>query len=266
MAIKVEIDQENDIMPNVDGHFFQIPTITRTGDKYKLNNLSLPIDWEDRIADKSKRIDVENFCKRFEQLSQIPDLSGKVLVGEDSGLITRVELDLPSLNKTRVNLGMMYGSQGASYHTENISSIHNVIPYQNFLARYLNIFNNNNRFSFIDTVDDAVGRYFFQNLRIPKEILDIKDPEITDANFQNNFMEKIIYITGQFSSLFNNIKYNDRGLISLFNVDGNDVHTNLCGDEYFKHNIDNAFQAATLYNTVATFLNDIIESRRINIQ
>lgn len=265
MAIKVEIDQENDIIPNVDGHFFKIPTITRAGDKYQLNNFSLPVDWEDRIANKSKRINIENFCERFELLSQIPDLSGKVLIGEDSGLITCVELDLHSLNKTRVNLGMMYGSHGASYHAENILSLHDVLPYQNFLSRYLNIFTNNNRFSFIDSVDEAVGRYFFQNLRIPKEILDIKETEITNSNFQNNFMEKIIYITGQFSCLYDNIKYNERGLISLVNIDSNDVHTNLSGDEYFKHNIDNAFQAATLYDIVATFYNDIIQSRRINI-
>lgn len=255
MAIEVKVGEKLD--PNeTGGHDFRIPTITRRGDRYHLENLHLDPDWEDNIS-KIRQVDPRVFCERFNQ-SYNGILDGQVFYDQDTNLINKVRLNLLQSSSSEVFLYQSYSIHSGSYQSKNIKDISSAIIYQKFLSSYLTrISPRQSRYAFIDKID---SRYFSSELGVPKEINE-SDRKVTDENFQENFYEKAVYTTGQFSTRLNYIKYNDRGLPKLIQIDNDDCHYILDRGSYYSHNVDTPFQAATLHNIVAEFINEIIQRR-----
>ena len=257
MPIEVKAGKGIDLS-EISGHDFLIPAISRDGDYYCLDNSHLPTDYEERI-DSFKRLDLQYFCDSFNKYNYDGKLNGQVLFDKETNIITEINLENLQPQSSRVCLDQsLFNHRTGYYRSENVSRLLTAMTYQGLLSKYLTSVGSV-RYAYIG--GDSSG-YTSYNLEVPKEISESKDKSITNEYQQDKFYPRAVYISGQFSTHLNYIRYDDKGIIKLVQLDNDDCHYINGIHGYGAHNVDTAFQAATLHGIVAEFLNDIITRQR----
>jgi hypothetical protein len=253
MPIEVKVDKEIN-SSEIAGHKFRIPTISRDGDFYRLNNLQLPTNW-DKNHYLFKRVDLQYFCDSLNKDEYGDKLDGKLLYDKDTNLITEISLKNSRGQLSRVSLDQSENYyRNGYYRGEDIDRLSTAIVYQQILSRYLSV-------SGVDYayISGNSRDYCSIDLKVPENIFKSKNKPITSDLIQDRFYSKAVYISGQFSTNLNYIKYDKMGIPRLIQIDSDDCH--YINDGFFgycAHNVDTPFQAATLHGIVAEFLNDII--------
>lgn len=258
MPIEVKVGKGIDLA-EILGHDFLIPAISRNGDNYCLNNSHLPSDFEERI-DSFKRLDLHSFCDSFNKYQYDGKLNGQVLFDKETNIITEINLENLQSQSSRVCLDQSFIIDRTGYYRcENVSRLSAAITYQSLLSDYLTTVSGT-RYAYIGR-DNSNG-FSSNNLEVPEDISESKDLPITSEHYQDRFYPRAVYISGQFSTNLNYIRYDSKGIIKLVQIDNDDCHyiNGIFG--YGSHNVDTVFQAATLHGIVAEFLNDIISRRR----
>ena len=260
MPIKVEIEKRDLNQQDIDGHDFQLTTFSRNGDEYKINGVTLPLDWDKKVAKTRNSISLDVFCDRFPPLVGRSDINGTVFQDKKTGLVTEANFEFPNTQSSQLLLDTSFTTRSGTYLLKNVLNIHNALLYQNFITRYLSaVCNYEQKYAFINL---GCRDYASVDLSIPKDLLPrLKKDVVTDEYFQNIYHSQAIYTTGQFSTELRYIKYNECGLIHIVQIDSQDCHYVLNNGSYYPHNVDNAFQAATLHTIVADFYNKILKRK-----
>lgn len=257
MPIEVKVGKGID-PSEILGHDFLIPAISRDGDYYRLNNLHLPTDYEEKI-ESFKRLDLQSFCDSFNEYNYEGKLNGQVLFDEGTNIITEINLENLQHQSSRVCLDQSFIIHRTGYYrSENVSRLSTAIIYHSLLSDYLSSVGGA-RYAYIGGGSNGYTSY---NLEVSKDISESQDQPVTSEYHQDNFYPRAVYISGQFSTNLNYIKYDDRGIIKLVQVDNDDCHYINSIFGYGAHNVDTPFQAATLHGIVAEFLNEIIIRQR----
>lgn len=257
MAIEAKIGNELSL-DQIEGRSFRVPSISKGYDSYHLDNQHLLSGFENSLSTISD-ISPELFCKNFNFLYG-ENINGQVLYDPATNIITEIHLDFPKIQSSRVSLDQSFGSRSGTYKSENIRDLSVAILYQKFLSKYLSsISNSQKKYAYINQSNEYSSQY----LGIPDDIVIPKDKDVTNERFRENvFWPRANWIAGQFSTPLSYISYTKEGLIQIIQADSSkDCHYCLARREYFAHNVDNAFEAATLHGIVAEYINEIINRK-----
>jgi hypothetical protein len=258
MSLTVEAGPKLDI-DQIYGHDFRIPLISRSQcncDNYELTNLYLISGFEGLIP-RLRKQNIAEVCQCMNDTFYNGKLNGQILYDLKSGIISQISLDIPGTQSSRVSLdqGFIRDRSGV-YGSENIRDLSTAIVYQKFIANYLTFMSDcKTLYPYIDGNRDGFSS---QHLGFPENI-SLEGKNITNEVFRDRFLGRAHYISGQFSTEINYLKYSDNGVLKIIQTDGSkDCHYILDRRNYYGHNIDFPSEAATLHGITAEFINEII--------
>jgi hypothetical protein len=234
----------------IEGHDFRIPSIQRAGDFYQLYGIHLPYNWEANIP-RLKEVEPDGYGRYLDRLCREGGREWKIEIDDNTGLVFEVKLGSGE-KQSSVYLDTGIGASGV-YRGKEITSLRTAIIYQNFLATYLSQMSDfQERYAYIIQTESGCGS---NDLIIPEQIRK-SEGSVTNEAYRQDFLYKAHYISGEFGRKLRYIKFDDKGLVEIVQIDSDDCNYILDNGFYYPHNVDNIFQAATLHGIVAEFIND----------
>lgn len=243
-----------------------------SGHGFRLSNINLPKNWENSL-EVLKNVDLNRFESFNTAICEKWGFTLDKMVFDPNKILK--EISVSNNKRTCVysmSLSEFYvDKQRGRYIADNLDRIEPAMIFQEIAATYFN-FGWGDGFDYGHICSDPqspMGGFGPLDLKIPKNIFNL-DQIITNGHYQENFINNAFNIAGRFGLSAENIKFNDKGILTEVSV--GDGRTSYYLDDrghydntYVSHNVDNSYQAAALHDIVASYINFLLEGDYLKI-
>jgi len=242
------------------------------GSGFRLNNLTLPENYEDLVENIDKKINLrksfsEMFdadCRHFQLPQGFIEFKDNLLsqvvfggLGESSRLF---------LDENRFD----YETGEGTYQFENVENIGMALVLAKTAAEYINFLKidqgQNEKCSYVNYFNNGSRDIFFsENLKIPKELAD-KAKETKNKYFESKFASEANNIAGRFGATVASLGFENMFLRWFSIQEGNACdygidHDSILDYTYSPHNVDSPRQAMALHGIGAAYINKLLNAR-----
>jgi len=263
-------EQEKPLNPEtIYGKEFRIPAIIGLGSEwgYSLEGLHLPTGWEKGMP-RLKESSPEGLRRLFELDCKEANLNlGNLKFDNNTNVLTEITIPIDNIRQAKLYLETWRypRDEDGVYTSENVNSLRVAIILQATACRFLRRIDPELELMYAYIEHAGGGGYHSVDLRVPEKILQMKEP-ITNDFAQRRFEIEASNIAGRFGSGPVSVEFDRKGLlteVSLRESGARYYHFSPDFKNYYPHNVDSAWQAATLHGVCAAFINSQLQRKDI---